>query len=101
VPRSSEAETVEIDLVVGTDGRVEAVHSDEAQRFLEELGAVDIRRASDVEYDGVPGGWTINFHAWTGLSSPPGIHETRAGALAEEVDILRRGRLGIQPSERP
>lgn len=101
MPRSSEAESVVIDLVIGTAGRCEAVHSDEAQDFLAELGPVDIRRASDVEYDGRLGGWTINFHAWTGLESPPGTFDTRAGALDAEAEILRRGRLGLQPGAAP
>ncbi len=91
----NEAEFVEIDLVIDPDGHIETVHSDEAQLLLQQLGIINVRRASDVEYDPNLSGWTVRFHAWTGVPDPSGVYGTRGEALAAELVLLRRHRLGL------
>ncbi len=81
---------------VDPSGGVQAVHSDEGQRILEEMGPLGIERASNVEPqqclsdtgDATIWGWGVWLvRDWTSL----GWWATRQAALeAEVVEVERR-----------
>jgi hypothetical protein len=96
-----------IELKVTTTGRLRTIYKDEHLRVLEKLGTIDVKRASNVEWetDGYTGhnGWTVrsahspayiflrrspmdgSVELTTNGHGPPAYFASREEALAEEV----------------
>lgn len=79
-------------IVVGIDGTLTFIHSDELAGLRDE-GTAQIERASDVEWDDAAGGWLADMARSDGpiLRAPDGRgFALRSEALAAEVEWLER-----------
>jgi len=84
-------------VVIGQDGRIQSVHDDALAEALHGFGKLDIRRASQVEYDNQLEGWVIEMLEYGGFFVGP--FRLRASALAWEVAYLEKRLSGFSDSE--
>lgn len=74
------------ELSINADGKVRSIYDDASRDVLEEIGTVDVRRASNVEPDGA--NWRVDLSPVGGPVVRP--FRYRQEALDFEVEWLRR-----------
>lgn len=89
----------DLEFIINEDGTAEHIESQEATRLSAHLGEVEIRRASDVEFDRQAGGWVIRFRDWVGIPDPPNVFpaDKHCEAIALEVELLRQHYFKLAP----